>query len=68
MYKETRGLNLRFGNLIVMHQASFSALTEYDGVLHAVATKYHAFIRHIDLLEKSGLRFPSPPSEHYAIY
>jgi hypothetical protein len=58
LYAETRGLSLRFNNIVVKCQDSSPALAECVIFLHAVATKYHPFIRRIDLVEKSGLHPP----------
>jgi hypothetical protein len=58
LYTETRRLSLRFNNLVVRCQTSSSALAECVNFLHAVANKYHLFIRRIDLVERSGLHPP----------
>jgi hypothetical protein len=57
-HQETRGLALRYNDLVIRYQTSCPALAVCVDFLHAVAAKYHSFIRRIDLVEKSGLHPP----------
>jgi hypothetical protein len=44
-HQETRGLALRFNDLVIRYQTSSPALAVCVDFLHAVATKYHPFIK-----------------------